>query len=182
MKEEIVQLNASLPEHIELSTGSDDSVFIREAINSVYRTIAVTIVLVSLVILAFLGSLRTMAIPALTIPICLVSAFIALAAFGFTVNLITLLALVLSIGLVVDDAIVVLENIHRRIEEGEPPLVGGLQRHPPSGLRGDRHHRRAGGGIHPDPVPHRQHRRHLRRAGGDHRPRQWCSPAYWPCR
>ncbi len=123
VKAEIVRLNASLPEHIELSTGSDDSLFIREAIDSVYRTIAVTIVLVSLVILAFLGSLRTMAIPAVTIPVCLVSAFIALAAFGFTVNLITLLALVLSIGLVVDDAIVVLENIHRRIEEGEPPLV-----------------------------------------------------------
>jgi len=122
-KAQIARLNETLPEHIELSTGSDDSVFIREAINSVYRTIAVTIVLVSLVILAFLGSLRTMAIPAVTIPICLVSAFIALAAFGFTVNLITLLALVLSIGLVVDDAIVVLENIHRRIEDGEAPLL-----------------------------------------------------------
>ncbi len=126
VKAEIARLNETLPEHITLSTGSDDSVFIREAINSVYRTIAVTIVLVSLVILAFLGSLRTMAIPAVTIPICLVSAFIALAAFGFTVNLITLLALVLSIGLVVDDAIVVLENIHRRIEEGEPPLVAAF--------------------------------------------------------
>ena len=123
VKEEIDKLNETLPEHIELSTGSDDSVFIREAINSVYRTIAITTVLVSLVILAFLGSFRTMAIPAVTIPVCLVSAFIALAAFGFTVNLITLLALVLSIGLVVDDAIVVLENIHRRIDEGEPPLV-----------------------------------------------------------
>ena len=126
VKAEIARLNETLPEHITLSTGSDDSVFIREAINSVYRTIAVTIVLVSLVILAFLGSLRTMVIPAVTIPICLVSAFIALAAFGFTVNLITLLALVLSIGLVVDDAIVVLENIHRRIEEGEPPLVAAF--------------------------------------------------------
>ncbi len=123
VKEEIAKLNESLPEHIELSTGSDDSVFIREAISSVYRTIAITTVLVSLVILAFLGSFRTMAIPAVTIPVCLTSAFIALAAFGFTVNLITLLALVLAIGLVVDDAIVVLENIHRRIEEGEPPLV-----------------------------------------------------------
>ena len=123
VKAAIARLNETLPEHIELSTGSDDSVFIREAINSVYRTIAVTIVLVSLVMLAFLGSLRAMAIPVVTIPVCLVSAFIALAAFGFTVNLVTLLALVLSIGLVVDDAIVVLENIHRRIEEGEPPLL-----------------------------------------------------------
>ncbi|MYD95985.1 MAG: efflux RND transporter permease subunit [Gammaproteobacteria bacterium] len=127
VKEEIDRINDTLPDHIRLSTGSDDSVFIRSAINSVYRTIAVTTVLVSLVILVFLGSLRTMAIPAVTIPVCLVSAFIALAAFGFTVNLITLLALVLSIGLVVDDAIVVLENIHRRIEEGESPLVAAYR-------------------------------------------------------
>ena len=123
VKAEIDKVNDAIPDHIRITTGSDDSVFIRAAINSVYRTIAVTTVLVSLVILVFLGSFRTMAIPAVTIPVCLVSAFIALAAFGFTVNLITLLALVLSIGLVVDDAIVVLENIHRRIEEGETPLV-----------------------------------------------------------
>ncbi|MYJ73952.1 MAG: efflux RND transporter permease subunit [Gammaproteobacteria bacterium] len=120
---EIEKVNEAIPDHMRVTTGSDDSVFIRAAINSVYRTIAITTVLVSLVILVFLGSFRTMAIPAVTIPVCLVSAFIALAAFGFTVNLITLLALVLSIGLVVDDAIVVLENIHRRIEEGETPLV-----------------------------------------------------------
>lgn len=127
VKEEIERANANLPAHIELSTGTDDSVFIREAINSVYLTIAMTTGLVSLVILAFLGTLRTMIIPAVTIPVCLVSAFIALAAFGYTVNLITLLALVLCIGLVVDDAIVVLENIHRRIEEGEPPLVASYR-------------------------------------------------------
>ncbi len=127
VKAEIEKVNTAIPEHMKLSTGSDDSVFIRAAINSVYRTIAITTVLVSLVILVFLGSLRTMAIPVVTIPVCLVSAFIALAAFGFTVNLITLLALVLSIGLVVDDAIVVLENIHRRIEEGETPLVAAYK-------------------------------------------------------
>ena len=171
VKAEIARLNETLPEHITLSTGSDDSVFIREAINSVYRTIAVTIVLVSLVILAFLGSLRTMAIPAVTIPICLVSAFIALAAFGFTVNLITLLALVLSIGLVVDDAIVVLENIHRRIEEGEPPLVASFNGARQVAFAVGRHHRGAGGGVHADHVPHRQHRRDFRRTGGDHRRR-----------
>ena len=96
---------------------------LREAINSVYETIGLTTILVSLVILAFLGTFRTMLIPAVTIPICLTSAFIALALFGYSVNLITLLALVLSIGLVVDDAIVVLENIYRRIEKGEEPLL-----------------------------------------------------------
>lgn len=126
-KAEIERVRAALPEHMEFIPSSDDSLFIREAINSVYQTIALTTVLVSLVILAFLGTLRTMVIPAVTIPICLTSAFIALAAFGFSVNLITLLALVLCIGLVVDDAIVVLENIHRRIEHGEPPLLAAYR-------------------------------------------------------
>jgi multidrug efflux pump len=127
VKAEIARVSASLPSHMEFIASSDDSLFIREAIDSVYQTIAVTTVLVSLVILAFLGTFRAMIIPAITIPICLTAAFIALAAFGFSVNLITLLALVLSIGLVVDDAIVVLENIHRRIENGEPPLVAAFQ-------------------------------------------------------
>ncbi|MFU8817009.1 MAG: efflux RND transporter permease subunit [Pseudomonadales bacterium] len=122
-KAEIVRVNASLPDHMEFIASSDDSLFIRAAINSVFQTIALTTLLVSLVILAFLGTLRTMIIPAVTIPVCLTAAFIALAAFGYSVNLITLLALVLCIGLVVDDAIVVLENIHRRIENGEPPLL-----------------------------------------------------------
>ena len=127
VKAEIARVNETLPEHMDFIPSSDDSLFIREAINSVYQTIAITTVLVSLVILAFLGTFRTMIIPAVTIPICLTSAFIALAAFGFSVNLITLLALVLSIGLVVDDAIVVLENIHRRIEKGEPPLLAAYR-------------------------------------------------------
>jgi multidrug efflux pump len=119
----VERVNSTLPAGTQIVVGSDESVFIRSAIDSVYETIAVTTVLVALVILLFLGSFRAMLIPAVTIPICLVSAFIAVAAFGFTINLITLLALVLAIGLVVDDAIVVLENIHRRIEDGEPPLL-----------------------------------------------------------
>ena len=123
VKAEIAKVNSSLPNHMDFTANSDDSLFIREAINSVYQTILITTMLVSLVILAFLGSLRATLIPAVTIPVSLTAAFIALAAFGYSVNLITLLALVLSIGLVVDDAIVVLENIHRRIEEGEPPLL-----------------------------------------------------------
>ena len=123
VKAEIAEVAATLPDHMEFVASSDDSLFIREAINSVYVTIAITTALVSLVILIFLGNLRAMIIPAITIPICLISAFIALAFFGYSVNLITLLALVLSIGLVVDDAIVVLENIHRRVQGGEPPLL-----------------------------------------------------------
>jgi len=123
VKEEVRKINEDLPDGMTLVYSSDESLFIREAIKSVYITIGITTALVTLVILLFLGSLRAMMIPALTIPICLVSAFIILAAFGYSINLITLLALVLCIGLVVDDAIVVLENVHRRIELGEQPLL-----------------------------------------------------------
>ncbi len=127
VKAEIKQIQANLPDHMELMPSQDDSLFIREAINSVYQTIGITTILVSLVILGFLGTFRTMLIPAVTIPVCLTSAFIALALFGYSVNLITLLALVLCIGLVVDDAIVVLENIYRRIEKGEEPLLAAYR-------------------------------------------------------
>ena len=127
VKAEIARVQESLPGHMEFIASSDDSLFIREAINSVFQTILITVVLVSLVILVFLGTLRTMVIPAVTIPVCLVASFMALAAFGFSVNLITLLALVLCIGLVVDDAIVVLENCYRRLEKGEAPLVAAYR-------------------------------------------------------
>jgi multidrug efflux pump len=120
------QINNELPVGMSLVASSDDSLYIRAAIRSVYQTILITTGLVSIVILLFLGSFRAMLIPVVTIPICLVSSFIALAAFGYSINLITLLALVLCIGLVVDDSIVVLENIHRRIEEGEAPLLAAF--------------------------------------------------------
>lgn len=123
VKARLVLINETMPEGTEITIGSDESVFIRSAIDGVYFTIIITTILVSFVIFVFLGSVRAMIIPAVTIPVCLISAFIALAAFGYTINLITLLALVLAIGLVVDDSIVVLENIHRRIEEGEKPLL-----------------------------------------------------------
>jgi multidrug efflux pump len=123
VKNEVDRINTELPEGMELITSGDESLFIRAAINAVYWTIGITTALVGLVILVFLGSVRAMLIPLVTIPVCLISAFTVLAAFGYSINLITLLALVLSIGLVVDDSIVVLENAHRRIEEGEPPLL-----------------------------------------------------------
>tara|TARA_R110002072_G_scaffold89232_6_gene200039 strand:+ start:31143 stop:34256 length:3114 start_codon:yes stop_codon:yes gene_type:complete len=119
-------LNASLPNGMTLVASSDDSVFIENAITSVYKTMAATMLLVSLVIYMFLGSVRATIVPAVTIPVCLVSAFIGLSMFDFSVNLVTLLGLVLAIGLVVDDSIVVLENIQRRIEEGEPPLLAAF--------------------------------------------------------
>ncbi len=126
VKTEMTRIASTLPEGMSMVASSDESLFIREAIEAVYSTLGIALVLVSIVILLFLGSVRAMLIPAVTIPISLTAAFTVLAAFGFTVNLITLLALVLSIGLVVDDAIVVLENVHRRIENGEPPLLASF--------------------------------------------------------
>lgn len=119
----LAAVNESLPPGMSLIPSTDDSVYIRAAIKAVYITIGITTLLVSCVILFFLGSVRATLIPAVTIPVCLTAAFIALAAFGYSINLITLLALVLCIGLVVDDAIVVVENVHRRMERGEPALV-----------------------------------------------------------
>jgi len=123
VKAEVARINETLPAGMALITSSDDSLYIRGAINAVYWTIGITTGLVGLVILLFLGSFRAMVIPLVTIPVCLIASFTVLAAFGFSINLITLLALVLAIGLVVDDSIVVLENAHRRIEEGEAPLL-----------------------------------------------------------
>jgi multidrug efflux pump len=123
---EVARLNGELPDGMRLITSGDDSLFIRAAIRAVYWTIGITTALVGLVIFVFLGSIRAMLVPMVTIPVCLISAFTALALFGYSINLITLLALVLSIGLVVDDSIVVLENAHRRIEDGEAPLLAAF--------------------------------------------------------
>ena len=126
VKGEVDRLNSELPDGMELITSGDDSIYIRAAISSVYETIVITTILVGIVIFVFLGNLRAMLIPLVTIPVCLISSFTALALFGYSINLVTLLALVLCIGLVVDDSIVVLENAHRRIEDGEAPLLAAF--------------------------------------------------------
>jgi multidrug efflux pump len=113
----------TLPEGTKIFVAYDSTIFIEASVERVYATLIEAMVLVFLVIWLFLGSLRAALIPAVTVPVCLVTSFIALYAFGFSINLLTLLALVLCIGLVVDDAIVVLENIQRRADLGEPPLV-----------------------------------------------------------
>src|SRR3546814_10208461 len=104
---------------MNLNISYDTSVFIHESINSVYHTVAEAIILVVLVISFFLRSLRASLIPIVTIPVSLIGAFGLMYFFGFSINTLTLLAMVLAIGLVVDDAIVVLENIFRHIEEGK---------------------------------------------------------------
>ena len=94
-----------------------------------FKTIAEAVVIVVLVILLFLGSFRSVLMPIVTIPLSLIGVCFVLYLLGYSINLLTLLAMVLAIGLVVDDAIVVVENIHRHIEEGETPMRGGHHRH-----------------------------------------------------
>lgn len=126
VKARIAEMQNDLPEDIHLMVASDDSAFIEQAIHEVYLTFAIAIFLVISVIYLFLGSLRATLIPAVTLPVCITASFMVLAAFGYSVNLVTLLALVLAIGLVVDDSIIVLENIHRRMERGEPALLASF--------------------------------------------------------
>ena len=125
---EMERLQDTLPEGMELSMNFDSSVFVSGAIQQVVLTLFIAMGLVVVVIFMFLGNLRTTLVPAVTVPIALIGAFIALAALGFSINLLTLLALVLAIGLIVDDAIVVLENINRRMQAyGETPLVAAFR-------------------------------------------------------
>lgn len=121
-------LNRNLPDGMQIKQSYDTSVFIEGAIKEVYKTLAIAIALVVFVIFLFLGSIRATIIPAVTVPVSIIATFTVLKVLGFSVNLLTLLALVLAIGLVVDDAIVVLENIYRRIDEkNESPLVAAYK-------------------------------------------------------
>ncbi|MEO0961231.1 MAG: efflux RND transporter permease subunit, partial [Pseudomonadota bacterium] len=127
-KAEADRLNPTLPEGMSVTVSFDTSIFVEGAINEVYKTLAIAMVLVVLVILAFLGNLRAMLVPAVTVPISIIASFTLVLILGFSINLLTLLALVLAIGLVVDDSIVVLENIQRRMDElKETPLVAAFE-------------------------------------------------------
>ena len=127
VRAEIAMINANLPAGMKLIIAYDTSTFIDRSIKSVFATIVESITLVVLVIFFFLRSLRATIIPIVTIPVSLVGAFGLMYAFGFTVNTLTLLAMVLAIGLVVDDAIVVLENVFRHIEKGMPRMQAAMQ-------------------------------------------------------
>ena len=120
-------LKADLPADITIDIANDNSVFIDRSVKSVYQTIAEAVVLVALVIFVFLRTLRASIIPIITIPVSLVGSFALMALAGFSINTLTLLALVLAIGLVVDDAIVMLENIYRHIEEGLDPFSAAIK-------------------------------------------------------
>ena len=122
IKAEVERLKPTLPVGIEMVYNYDESIFVAKAISEVWETLAIAFVLVVIIIWLFLGSMRTTIIPAVAIPVSIVGTFAILHAFGYSVNTLTMLALVLSIGVVVDDAIVVLENIHRHIENGMKPM------------------------------------------------------------
>ena len=122
------KLNKSLPEGMSIEQSYDSSIFIEASIKEVYMTLFIAIACVILVIYLFLGTIRATLVPAVAVPVSIVATFILIYAFGFSINLLTLLALVLAIGLVVDDAIVMLENIVRRMKEyGETPLVASYR-------------------------------------------------------
>ena len=121
------RLEADLPPGITITVANDNSVFIDRSIKSVFQTIVEAVVLVALVIFVFLRTVRASIIPIVTIPVSLIGTFAMMALAGFTINTLTLLALVLAIGLVVDDAIVMLENIFRHIEEGLDPFSAAIK-------------------------------------------------------
>ncbi|MSO54590.1 MAG: efflux RND transporter permease subunit [Rhodospirillales bacterium] len=127
VRAELELLKPNLPLGVEVRLSYDESVFISESIYEIFHALGIAIALVIAVIFVFLRSIRATLIPVIAIPVSIIGSMTALLALGFSVNVLTLLALVLAIGLVVDDAIVVLENIHRRIEAGEPPLVAAYR-------------------------------------------------------
>ncbi|MES1991102.1 MAG: efflux RND transporter permease subunit [Pseudomonadota bacterium] len=115
------EIQAQLPEGLRGAIAYDATKFVTSSINEVVRTLVEALIIVTLVVFMFLGSPRSVLIPTLAIPLSLIGAFTFMVMFGFSINLLTLLALVLSIGLVVDDAIIVVENVNRHMEEGQTP-------------------------------------------------------------
>ncbi len=121
------QILAQLPEGLEANIPYDSTRYIQDAINEVIQTLVEAIVIVIVVIYLFLGSMRSVLIPAVTVPLSMIGACFLMLLMGFSINLLTLLAMVLAIGMVVDDAIIVLENIHRHIEEGMKPFAAAIK-------------------------------------------------------
>ena len=116
--EAVAQINETLPPDLELTIPFDNSRYMRDAVKEIFLTLGETVFLVGLVVIALMGSVRSAAVPLLTIPISILGAMAAMSLMGFSLNLLTILAVVLSVGLVVDDAIVVVENVARNLREG----------------------------------------------------------------
>lgn len=120
------EVNAVLPEGMKITTGYDGTLYMRDSIREIFATLFETVLLVGIVILVMMGSFRTALVPLVTIPISVLGAIAVISAIGFSLNLLTILAIVLSVGLVVDDAIVVVENVARHMREGKPRLQAAL--------------------------------------------------------
>ena len=127
VKKKIKEIKKSLPPNTTLEVSFDRSNYIKSAIYEVYKTLFIALILVTVIIYLFLGNTRALIIPIVALPVSLISTFLAIYIFDFSINLFTLMALVLAIGIVVDDAIVMLENIMRRIDMGETPLVAAYK-------------------------------------------------------
>jgi multidrug efflux pump len=120
------RIRPTLPDGIALEVNFDRAQFINASIHEVFRALGIALALVLVVIYCFLGTIRATLIPAVVVPVSIIATFSVMGALGFSVNVLLLLGLVLAIGLVVDDAIIVLENIYRRIEGGQPPLLASI--------------------------------------------------------
>ena len=126
LRQEMDQIRPTLPKDIEMRLVWDGTVFMRDALQEISKTLVETILIVGLVVFLFLGSVRTALVPLVAMPISLVGAAIVMLAFGFSLNLLTILAIVLSVGLVVDDAIVVVENVERHVRSGKTRVQAAI--------------------------------------------------------
>ena len=158
VREAMPEIQAQLPAGMKAGIPYDSTVYIQDAINEVLKTLTETLLIVIIVIFLFLGSVRAVLIPVVAIPISLIGAVFLMLAFGFTINLLTLLAIVLSVGLVVDDAIVMVENIERHLHMGQDAVRGGDRRRARAGRPDHRHDDHARGRLRADRVPGRPDR------------------------
>jgi len=126
LKDEMNRIRPTLPRDIDMQLAYDATVFMEDALHEISKTLGETILIVGLVVFLFMGSVRTALVPLVAMPVSLVGAAIVMSAFGFSLNLLTILAIVLSVGLVVDDAIVVVENVERHVREGKTRIQAAL--------------------------------------------------------
>jgi len=126
LRAEMARIRPTLPKDIDMQLAYDATVFMEDALKEITKTLTETILIVGVVVFLFMGSLRTALVPLVAMPISLVGAAIVMYAFGFSLNLLTILAIVLSVGLVVDDAIVVVENVERHVREGMTRIQAAL--------------------------------------------------------
>jgi multidrug efflux pump len=157
VRAEMALIQKELPTGLTAGIAYDATKYIEDAIHEVLKTLTETLLIVAIVIFLFLGSLRSVLVPLVAIPISLIGAMFLMQVFGFTLNLLTLLAIVLSVGLVVDDAIVIVENVERHVREGQTP-AGGPAGRARVGQSRHRHDDHARGGLCADRPPGRAHR------------------------